>query len=185
MIYLIEDKTSRRNDYGWTDENIMSMSDAITVVADATKLKELSSQILTAGSVILFHESFAQRENYEKQNDVYSFLSNLQKTDNIYVAYFSGSTSQRKIEDNICSLHVQTLYSNLDVFIEHYKKGVVDFCYLLYGEDPQIEERLLRLIREVNQKNIDAIPVNCDKNILVFRKLSAFALKSSVKKLFN
>ena len=169
MIYLIEDKTSRRNDYGWTDENIMSMSDAITVVADATKLKELSSQILTAGSVILFHESFAQRENYEKQNDVYSFLSNLQKTDNIYVAYFSGSTSQRKIEDNICSLHVQTLYSNLDVFIEHYKKGVVDFCYLLYGEDPQIEERLLRLIREVNQKNIDAIPVNCDKNILVFR----------------
>ena len=82
MIYLIEDKTSRRNDYGWTDDKISSMSDLITVIANASELKDLSSEILANGNIILFHESFAQRENYENRNEVNIFLSSLQETNN-------------------------------------------------------------------------------------------------------
>lgn len=171
MIYLIEDKTSRRNDYGWTDDKISSMSDLITVIANASELKDLSSEILANGNIILFHESFAQKENYEKRNEVNIFLSSLQETNNVYVAFFSGSTNQRRIDNNYCSLHVQILYLNLDVFIQHYYNdyGKVDFRYLLYGEDPQIEEKLLRLVIDMNQRNINAIPIKCDSNILVFR----------------
>ena len=45
MIYLIEDKTSRRNDYGWTDEKLSSMNELITVVENATQLSALMDEI--------------------------------------------------------------------------------------------------------------------------------------------
>ncbi len=169
MIFLIEDKSSRREDYGWSDKKISSTSEILTVVENAISLNKLWPDIFKCGNVILFHESFAQRETVENKKLVYSIQSRLENSDNIYVAFFSGSNSQSKMDGNRCSLHVQTLYANLDVFISHCENGIVDFRYLMFGEHPQIEENLLQLIRKTNQNNIISSYVNCEKKLLVFR----------------
>ena len=66
MIYLIEDKTSRRNDYGWTNEKISTKSDIITVIENAAELIKMMPEILMDGNVVLFHESFSRIETNDK-----------------------------------------------------------------------------------------------------------------------
>ena len=169
MIYLIEDKTSRRNDYGWTDEKLSSINELITVVENATRLSALMGEIKADGNVVLYHESFTQRENRERTDEVKNFLLSLEKSEDIYIAYFSGSKSQRILEGNICNLHFDPLYANLDVFIKHYSEGVIDFHYLMFGEHPEIEEKLRQLIQKVNDDNIETKKVESTKKILCLR----------------
>lgn len=169
MIYLIEDKTSRRNDYGWTDEKLSSMNELITVVENATQLSVLMDEIKEDGNVVLYHESFTQRENQERTDEVKSFLLSLEKSEGIYIAYFSGSKSRRILEGKICNLHFDPLYTNLDVFIKHYNEGIIDFHYIMFGEHPEIEEKLLQLIQKVNDDNIETKKVESTKKILCLR----------------
>ena len=169
MIYLIEDKTSRRNDYGWTDEKLSSMNELITVVENATQLSALMDEIKEDGNVVLYHESFTQRENQELTNEVNAFLHSIEELDGIYIAYFSGSKSMRKLDGNVCNLHFDPLYTNLDIFIKHYSEGIVDFHYLMFGEHPEIEEKLRQLIQKVNNDNINIQKVVSGKKILCFR----------------
>ena len=77
MIYLIEDKTSRRNDYGWTDEKLSSINELITVVDNTTRLSALMGEIKADGNVVLYHESITHRENRERTDDVKNFLLSL------------------------------------------------------------------------------------------------------------
>ena len=42
MIYLIEDKASRRIDYGWSDEKIASSSNVITLIDNIEGVRSLS-----------------------------------------------------------------------------------------------------------------------------------------------
>ena len=169
MIYLIEDKTSRRNDYGWTDEKLSSMNELVTVVENATQLSALMDEIKEDGSVVLYHESFTQRENQELTNEVNAFLRSIEGLNGIYIAYFSGSKSTRKLDGNVCNLHFDPLYTNLDIFIKHYSEGIVDFHYLMFGEHPEIEEKLRQLIQKVNNDNINIQKVVSGKKILCFR----------------
>lgn len=169
MIYLIEDKTSRRNDYGWTNEKISTMSDVISVIENATKLIEMIPEILTDGNVVLFHESFSCMETNEKVEKINDFISQIVNTGNVHIAFFSGSNSQRLTDGSSCSLNVDILYTNLDIFIEYYRQGTIDFNYLLFGEDPKLEARLLQLIQKVNNDNIETPKIESDHKILFFQ----------------
>ena len=54
MIYLIEDKTSRRNDYGWSDKRIVQYKDTITVVDSIQDLLNYSDTILSSDNIVLY-----------------------------------------------------------------------------------------------------------------------------------
>ena len=166
MIYLIEDKTSRRNDYGWTNEKISTKSDIITVIENAAELIKMMPEILMDGNVVLFHESFSRIETNDKVKKINDFISQIVNTGNIHIAFFSGSNSQRIADGVSCSLNVDILYKNLDVFIEYYRQGTIDFNYLLFGEDPKLEARLLQLIQKVNNDNIETPKIESDNKIL-------------------
>lgn len=168
MIYLIEDKTSRRNDYGWTNEKIATMNDIITVIENSKRLKVMMPDIIHEGNVILYHESFAQMETYDNVEEINKFWSQVAEAGNIPIAYFSGSNSQRKIDGRSCSLNVDILYKNLDVFISYYKQGENDFNYLLFGEDPKLEARLLQSIQKVNNDNIETPKIESNHKLLFF-----------------
>ena len=76
-IYLIEDKVSRRNDYGWTDEKLSTISD-VCAIDNAYRLQELLSEILKDDSnIIIYHESFINSANDVAREFVLSFESNL------------------------------------------------------------------------------------------------------------
>ena len=168
MIYLIEDKTSRRNDYGWTNEKISTLSDIITVIDNTQLLEVMMPEIIHEGNVVLYHESFAQMETYDNVEVINKFLSQIVEASNIAIAYFSGSNSQRKIDGRFCSLNVDILYKNLDVFISYYKQEKTDFNYLLFGEDPKLEARLLQAIQKVNNDNIETHKIESSHKILFF-----------------
>ena len=119
MIYLIEDKTSRRNDYGWTNEKISTLSDIITVIDNTQFLKVMMPDIIHEGNVVLYHESFAQMETYDNVEVINKFLSQIVEASNIAIAYFSGSNSQRKIDGRFCSLNVDILYKNKKLLLHN------------------------------------------------------------------
>lgn len=96
MIYLIEDKTSRRNDYGWSDKRIEEYKDTIKVIDSVKALLDYSKSILLADSILLYHESFANPADYEQKAEVASFLDSV-INQGLKIAYFSGSKSQRTL----------------------------------------------------------------------------------------
>ncbi len=169
MIYLVEDKTSRRNDYGWTDDKISSMSDTITVVENASVLINLMEYIKNDGNVILYHESFTRVENDENTKIVNNFLEDLENSSGVLIAYFSGSKTERKCDGHICNLNYDPMYTNLDAYIRHAKKGQADFKYLMFGDYPEIEDYLRQLLVDVNNKNIDIPKIESERKLLVYR----------------
>lgn len=58
MIYLIDDKRSRQQDYGWNKERFSQYTDTITPIWNMESLIENREKMLEDNSVILFHESF-------------------------------------------------------------------------------------------------------------------------------
>ncbi len=174
MIYLVEDKTSRRNDYGWTDQRLSSFSDVITVVDNATKLFELITYIFDSCDVVLYHESFTKNESYDNERKIRAFIHSLEESQKIHIAYFSGSKTQRKNEGLICNLNYDPLYTNLNVFVKYYQQGTIDFDYLLFGENPEIENNLFQLIQKVNNENINIPTIESSYKILVYRTSENF-----------
>ena len=85
MIYLIEDKTSRRNDYGWTNDKLSSMKEWISIIENASQLSVLMDEIKEEGNVVLYHESFTLRQDREKAKEVNAFLHTLEGYGNIYI----------------------------------------------------------------------------------------------------
>lgn len=66
MIYLFDDKESRQQSYGWTDERFGLWSDSIICIKDFADYRLLDeSDIFREGNIILYHESFATCIPYE------------------------------------------------------------------------------------------------------------------------
>lgn len=153
MIYLIEDKSSRRNDYGWFDKRLEQYKDAIKVVDSIPTLLNNTEAILSSGNILLYHESFANSADYDQKRDIESFLEDVESR-NIMIAYFSGSKSQRTVDNNICNLPPHVLYSNLEHFITMHLEGNTNFKYLLFGKNPEMEDKLREAIIKVNLNNV-------------------------------
>ena len=169
MIYLIEDKTSRRNDYGWTNERIEEYAGVLEVIDKVSMLAEYVSSILEeSDSVVLFHESFANAQDYSEQQLVEDFINSLEKKQ-VPIAYFSGSKSQRTLDDNVCNLNPSVLYANLSIFLNHIlDDDCIDFRYLMFGSRPEIESDLLDRIDQVNNDNLHFDKVKTDRDIFVY-----------------
>ena len=78
MIYIIDDKRSRQQDYGWDDERFMLFADIVIVIWDIESLIKYRSQILEPGNIILFHESFSISEK-DDSNKMINYLEGKEK----------------------------------------------------------------------------------------------------------
>ena len=166
MIYIIDDKKSRQKDFGWSEVRFESNSVDITPIWSIEELNEKKEAILQDGNIVLFHESFFSSESADKTAEIESFKRELtENANNLYITYFSGSKSGRKVEDRVCMLPPDVLYSNLEVFINKQRAGDLSFRYLAFGENYQIEETLRERLDKINDENVEDDKVSASGNI--------------------
>lgn len=152
MIYLFDDKESRQQSYGWTDERFGLWSDSIIRIKDFADYRLLDeSEIFREGNIILYHESFATCIPYEDRRAYQAFhetISDGSSLQDIHIVIFSGSITSRAISDNTAHVPVTDMYANLECFLDHHQKGETNFKYLLWGEDYEVEQKLIKLIED-------------------------------------
>lgn len=210
MIYLFDDKESRQQSYGWTDERFGLWSDSVIRIknyADFLRLDE--SDIFREGNIVLYHESFATcipyeyRREYQTFHETISAGSSLQDT---RIVIFSGSITSRAISDNTAHVPVTDMYANLECFLDHHQKGETDFKYLLWGEEYEVEQTLIKLIEgysndiykgdiesdwskiffaSAQKYGIDAPSDDCIQKKLWLSKVSDAELDNYVREWFN
>lgn len=208
MIYLFDDKESRQQLYGWTDERFGLWSDSLIRIRDFADFLLLDkSVIFREGNIILYHESFATCIPYKNRRTYQAFhktISDGSSLQDIRIVIFSGSITNRAISDNIAHVPVTDMYANLECFLGHHLKGETDFKYLLWGEEYEVEQTLIKLVEgysndiyegdtesdwskiffaSAQKYGIDA-PVDCTQEKLWLSKVSDKDLDDYVEKWF-
>jgi hypothetical protein len=157
MIYLIDDNLKRQQDSGW---NVDKFDEYNNFVQPIYRLSEITDALRnelfkTGNNVILFHESFFDNSENKQYKDVNEIRDKLEKITNTtssrFYVIFSGSNSERKLNENktSASIPVHVLYNNLEIFIQKYQLSKeYDLRYLLFGNNPDIE---LFLLEELNK----------------------------------
>ncbi|MBE7644808.1 hypothetical protein F7644_02270 [Tenacibaculum finnmarkense genomovar ulcerans] len=146
MIYLIDDKVNRQTqDYKWTESRIADNKDLLQVIYTLQELEARKKDILTEGSTILYHESFLDNtslkaEASQRRVKLETYVSNNPK---IKLVFFSGSKKTRKLNGNIAYLPVSVLYQNLEIYINKLQDGKGLLKYLVFGDNPEIENELI------------------------------------------
>lgn len=167
MVYIIDDKRSRQQDYGWDDVRFSQYSDIIIPIWNMESLAMHRGEMLLNNNVILFHESFLSTDDEERNSVINSLKIDIaEHASSLYVAYFSGSKNGRFVEERICMLPPDVLYANLITFIDKLQEGNIDFKYLAFGENYQLEEAIRNKLEGVNESNVGAEKVSVDKRIL-------------------
>ena len=167
MIYIIDDKRSRQRDYGWDDERFSQYVKILTPIWNMDSLSIHRGDMLEDNNVILFHESFLSSDDEEKNSVINSLKKDLaEHASSLYVAYFSGSKNGRFVDEKCCMLPPDVLYTNLISFINKLQEGNIDFKYLAFGENFQLEEAIRDRLDEVNDSNVGGERVPINKRIL-------------------
>ncbi|MBR9833498.1 response regulator [bacterium] len=190
MIYLIDDKKSRQTDFGWTDEKFAQYASYLTPLYNIDDVANIGEQLYNDGNIILYHESFLDF-TLDKDKAVDQRKKLLQKTESntkLEVGFFSGSQSARSLNENTAYLPVSTLYQNLSVVIQQNNNEAGRLKYLLFGEQPEIEQELNDKLTQANIA-IKEDPAEIEGKNLFIRPTSKFiqnAIKgSSEGKIFN
>lgn len=163
MVYIIDDKRSRQQDYGWDDVRFSQYNDIIIPIWNMDSLAIHREEMLLDNNVILFHESFLSSDDEERNSVINSLKSDIvEHAYSLYVAYFSGSKNGRFVDERSCMLPPDVLYTNLIIFINKLQEGDIDFKFLAFGENYQLEEEIRNKLEEVNDSNVggEKVPVN-------------------------
>jgi hypothetical protein len=163
MIYLIDDKNLRQKDFGWSEEKFTLFSTIIKPLYKIEDIIEVGEDLYVDNNVILYHESFLDFTNDKdkalKQREKLTKIAG--KSDRLSVAFFSGSQGARSLNGNIAYLPVSALYQNLEILVKQHFQGSVELKYLLFGENPEIEEELNEKLTQANRIiEEDAIELN-------------------------
>lgn len=167
MVYIIDDKKSRQADYGWDETRIEGYKDILIPIYDKEDLERtMSEDMFQPNNVILFHESFGDSTDADKQYITDRFKDQLlQNNGSLYIAYFSGSKCGRLVEGKNCMLPPDILYGNLEVFLRKALNNIIDFQYLAFGEKYNIELGLREKLQTVVDGN-KGQKLQTNKNIL-------------------
>lgn len=158
MIYIIDEKTKRQTSYGWDAHRFQKYNEVITPINDYSFLgsEGFEDDMLSAGNVVLFHESFFNGIAEDKKGIAKDFLRKLDIFGQIgMVVYYGGSKSSRKINGNVAFLPVSVMYQHLETYLNRIKDGVDDINYLIWGENPLIEKYIIEEIANANEKMLD------------------------------
>lgn len=166
MIYLIDDKEGRQIELGW-DKNLFSKySIHLKPLYRIREVSAIGDELYKSGNILLYHESFldftedsvkaaSQRDKLRRMAEI---------TPGLLIAFFSGSQNSRSLEKNVAQLPVAIVYQNLETLIEKFESGDPDLKYLLFGKNPEIEEKLNGLLNTANreiEENSAIIPGSC------------------------
>lgn len=169
MVYIIDDKGSRQIDFGWDENAFKNYKNQVLLIRNKGELANKQMEIIQNGNIVLFHESFPEASEFKSVLEA--------KSDNLFIAYFSGSKGARYISENgkKCLLPPDVLYSNLKAFLNHLSDDKIEFKYLLFGENFGIEEILRNKIKNVNEQNVkEKSSISCTKNLF-------FAVRSDLQ----
>lgn len=159
MIYLFDDKESRQQSYGWTNNKFGLWSDVIVRIKDYSDYLSLEEkEIFKEGNIIIYHDSFSTCIPYDERRNHQAFRDALidgSELPGINIVIFSGSITSRAINNNVAHVPVTDMYANLECFLKHYREQEMDFKYLLWGEEYQIEQTLLDLIEDLSNEIYD------------------------------
>lgn len=161
MIYLIDDKKSRQEDFGWNDERLSQYADVLTNIRNADDLQKHQDDFCRSENVIIYHESFLSSSDKTKQD----IINNLKKgieIPTINLCTFSGSKNTRTIDGNVCMLPVNVVYENLSIFLNKYQEGDFNWQHLAFGENYGIEESLRNRIENVKNDSGNVNPAKID-----------------------
>lgn len=182
MIYLIDDNKIRQKDFGWTEERFAQYAELLTPLYTIKDVNNIGDKLYHDKNIILYHESFLdftedrkkaveQRDKLKiKAADSYNLLS---------IAIFSGSQSSRSLENNLAHIPVAILYRNLEILIRQHKQNNNDLKYLLFGENPEIEQELDKMLTDAN-KNIETDAANISGRNLFIRRNSGY-IQNAIK----
>jgi DNA-binding NarL/FixJ family response regulator len=170
MIYLIDDKDKRQEEYGWTKQIFKTLEKNITPLYGINDINKVEDELYQNENVILYHESFLDfTQSKDKAVEQRKrLLKEAQTNPDLTVAFFSGSQSSRSVEKNTAYLPVSVLYENLHSFVEHNENKDESLKYLLYGEDPDIEEYLEERLIEALDK-VESTHAEIEGNNLFIR----------------
>lgn len=154
MIYLIDDKKTRQKDFGWTEEKFAQYASYLTPLYNIDDVANIGENLYNDGNIILYHESFLDFTGdrdmaVEQRNKLTEKAAGIK---GLSVAFFSGSQSSRSLHENVANLPVAIVYQNLEVLIQKYKQQSKHLKYLLFGETPEIEEKLNEKLAQANRE---------------------------------
>lgn len=177
MIYLIDDKTNRQQDFGWDENKLLPYKDIIVSISCFSEMesREQRELMFSDGNIILYHESFFENIDYKHKKDGNEIKNDLSKfplkKKNSKIVFFSGSYNSREVSETGGSIPVSILYQNLDCFLNDYKKkGLINLNYLFFGENPEIESKLINKNETSNSLLIDELThgkINCLDNTVI------------------
>src|SRR5690606_9673713 len=109
------------------------------------ELELRSEEIFADGNYVCYHESFLDNtelaeEAAQRRKELEKFAK---KHRDFILVIFSGSKGSRTINTNVVHMPVSDLYNNLEIFLGHYANGDKRIEYLMYGDNPDIENKLI------------------------------------------
>lgn len=154
MIYLIDDKNLRQKDFGWSEEKFAHFSSIIKPLYKIEDITQIGEDLYLDNNIILYHESFLDfTSNKDKALKQREKLTKIAATSpRLSVAFFSGSQGARSLNENIAYIPVSTLYQNLEILVQQHSQGSIELKYLLFGENPKIEEDLNQKLIQANRE---------------------------------
>ncbi len=176
MIYLIDDnKPRQQKDFGWSEDRFSQYVHILTPLYSIEDVVEIGDKLYYDNNIILYHESFLdftgdKGKAVEQRNK----LTEKTATNNLLsVVFFSGSQSSRSLIKNTAYLPAGILYSNLEVLIQKYDQAKGSLKYLLFGENPDIEQELDKILSNENSK-IEVEPAIIHGRNVFFRPNSRY-----------
>jgi len=190
MIYLIDENKGRQVELGWDQDKFSKYLSHIKPLYNIEEVSKVGDGLYETGNIILYHESFLDftqlKEKAADQRD--KLRKRAEGTQHLYVAFFSGSQNSRFLEKNIAQLPVATIYQNLEILIEQFESGNPDLKYLLFGRNPDIEEKLNGLLNKANREIEENSVIISGSNLFVrpdTRYIQKAIVGAAEKTLFN
>ena len=171
MIYLIDDKKKRQEDFGWSEDRLMKYEN-IQAIYSLEDLTAKTSEIFNNGNVVIYHESFLDNTPIKDEAVIKRRKLEEYAKENLdfYLSIFSGSKSSRFLENNIAHLPVSIVFQNLEVLSYKVSEGDTSLKYLLFGKNPEIEEELsLKLNIANNEIDSESAKIPLRKNLFLVR----------------
>ncbi|MBR5352491.1 MAG: hypothetical protein IK126_02170 [Bacteroidales bacterium] len=156
MIYLFDEKTGRRTDYGWSDVRISGLKDYLRSFSTYDFIAEENIKLFAEDcDVVFIHESFFNGVNIEKRHaakEIRQRLFDLNRSGKLKLVVFAGSKFSRKSDANLSFMPVSSFYQNLAFFIEKYKQGDWSLEDIVYGKNRLLEKQILIAIDDKNDQ---------------------------------
>lgn len=146
MVYLIDDKKIRQENYSWIKDKFERYREALIVIYTKEELDKVKNQIFSSDDILLFHDSFFDNPlNRHEDNVVVIRQRLIDRTKKIgTVVFFGGAIGNRTIAGRYVSIPVNILYSNLEAFMDKYVSmgmdNTIDMRYLVFGDGFDLEE---------------------------------------------